>query len=391
LAMRKGGLGSISEEAEDNEDAGQLPEILADPQHPLEAPWDFFRIKLVCVLLETCGHYFDRGASKQKLDRFLTFFIRYVHSKGELPHRFMNMVYDTLERLMPKLTYPELKADANEAVTRQLDKEKDDVDVGGGNADDQDDDEDEEDESSDEDESESDDGEESSEEESEEEDDSESDDDEAEYDRGDHEQQHAAEDDFDKEVQQMLIESLEKERNAPRVLSELPPPTVIARKTEQLAESPLGQFSLLQKKTGGKILAKQLSIPDDSKLLRARQETVEEASREREDLKRFVMQYEETGAGDASGSVIPITVRTRAGKGGRKGGSRSRDGDYLKEELTPEESRAEPSGTMMGGGILVRYASKGKGKASSKGKSKGSAPVRLAASGTPSDAPKQEL
>mmetsp|Transcript_919 Transcript_919/g.2150 ORF Transcript_919/g.2150 Transcript_919/m.2150 type:complete len:1199 (-) Transcript_919:249-3845(-) len=391
LAMRKGGLGSISEEAEDNEDAGQLPEILADPQHPLEAPWDFFRIKLVCVLLETCGHYFDRGASKQKLDRFLTFFIRYVHSKGELPQRFMNMVYDTLERLRPKLTYPELKADANEAVTRQLDKEKDDVDVGGGNADDQDDDEDEEDESSDEDESESDDGEESSEEESEEEDDSESDDDEAEYDRGDHEQQHAAEDDFDKEVQQMLIESLEKERNAPRVLSELPPPTVIARKTEQLAESPLGQFSLLQKKTGGKILAKQLSIPDDSKLLRARQETVEEASREREDLKRFVMQYEETGAGDASGSVIPITVRTRAGKGGRKGGSRSRDGDYLKEELTPEESRAEPSGTMMGGGILVRYASKGKGKASSKGKSKGSAPVRLAARGTPSDAPKQEL
>lgn len=391
LVMRKGGLGSITEEAEDNEDGGQLPEILADPQHPLEAPWDFFRIKLVCVLLETCGHYFDRGASKQKLDRFLTFFIRYVHSKGELPQRFMNMVYDTLERLRPKLTYPELKADANEAVMRQLDKEKDDVVVGGGNADDQDDDEDEEDESSDEDESESDDGEESSEEESEEEDDSESDDDEAEYDRGDHEQQHAAEDDFDKEVQQMLIESLEKERNAPRVLSELPPPTVIARKTEQLAESPLGQFSLLQKKTGGKILAKQLSIPDDSKLLRARQETVEEASREREDLKRFVMQYEETGSGDASGSVIPITVRTRAGKGGRKGGSRQRDGDYLKEELTPEESRAEPSGTMMGGGILVRYASKGKGKASSKGKSKGSAPVRLAVRGTPSDAPKQEL
>ena len=29
---------------------------------------------------------------------------------------------------------------------------------------------------------------------------------------------HAAEDDFDKEVQQILIDSLEKERNAPRIL-----------------------------------------------------------------------------------------------------------------------------------------------------------------------------
>lgn len=37
-------------------------------------PDDYFRIRLVCTLLETCGVCFDRGASKKKLDFFLTFF-----------------------------------------------------------------------------------------------------------------------------------------------------------------------------------------------------------------------------------------------------------------------------------------------------------------------------
>lgn len=40
----------------------------------LDPPDDFFRIRLVCTLLETCGMCFDRGSSKKKLDFFLTFF-----------------------------------------------------------------------------------------------------------------------------------------------------------------------------------------------------------------------------------------------------------------------------------------------------------------------------
>lgn len=40
----------------------------------LDMPDDFFRIRLVCVLLDTCGMCFDRGAQKKKLDNFLTFF-----------------------------------------------------------------------------------------------------------------------------------------------------------------------------------------------------------------------------------------------------------------------------------------------------------------------------
>lgn len=40
---------------------------------------------MLITLLETCGHYFDRGSSKRKLDRFLVHFQRYVLSKGPLP------------------------------------------------------------------------------------------------------------------------------------------------------------------------------------------------------------------------------------------------------------------------------------------------------------------
>lgn len=40
----------------------------------IDAPNDFFRIRLCCTLLDTCGMCFDRGSSKRKLDNFLVFF-----------------------------------------------------------------------------------------------------------------------------------------------------------------------------------------------------------------------------------------------------------------------------------------------------------------------------
>ncbi|CAI0411623.1 unnamed protein product [Linum tenue] len=51
----------------------------------LDPPEDCFRIRMVITLLETCGHYFDRGSSRRKLDRFLLHFQRYILSKGSLP------------------------------------------------------------------------------------------------------------------------------------------------------------------------------------------------------------------------------------------------------------------------------------------------------------------
>lgn len=363
MAARRTGLGSISEE-DLGEESGNLPlpAILADPQHPLEATWDYFRIKLVCVLLDTCGHYFDRGTGKQKLDRFLTFFIRYVHSKGELPLRFMHMVLDTLEKLRPKLVFPEQKPEADEAVTKLLATERaQHADLGWEEKEEREDEEEEDSTEGEEEDEESGQDEESSEEESEEEDESDSDgDDNQDYDRGD--RRHFEElEEFDKEVQQMMADSLAKEKTAPRALAELPEPPP-SKKTD--AQQPPGVFTLMQKKVGGKMLLKQIEIPDDSKLMRAIKVTEEETSKEKEDLKRYIMQYEES----SSAPVVPM----RAGKGGKKGryDPRPRQDDYVADGLLPSE-KIEPHGVEhrppahRGGG-------KGGGKFSSGGKSSGS-------------------
>ena len=44
---------------------------------------NFFRVRLVCVLLDTCGQYFDRGSTKKKLDCFLLYLQRYYLFKKE--------------------------------------------------------------------------------------------------------------------------------------------------------------------------------------------------------------------------------------------------------------------------------------------------------------------
>jgi hypothetical protein len=51
----------------------------------LDPPTSFFRVRLVCTLLETCGGYFHRGSAGRKLDRFLAYFQRYLLAKPPLP------------------------------------------------------------------------------------------------------------------------------------------------------------------------------------------------------------------------------------------------------------------------------------------------------------------
>lgn len=84
----------------------------------LDPPDDFFRIRLVCTILETCGMCFDRGASKKKLDFFLTFFQvsylefssrmmanhwkYYLHTKASLPMDIEFLVQDTLSLVRPQ-------------------------------------------------------------------------------------------------------------------------------------------------------------------------------------------------------------------------------------------------------------------------------------------------
>ena len=42
--------------------------------NPFDLPDDFFRIRLIATVLETCGMYFNRGSAGKKLDYFLAFF-----------------------------------------------------------------------------------------------------------------------------------------------------------------------------------------------------------------------------------------------------------------------------------------------------------------------------
>lgn len=52
----------------------------------LDPPDNLIRIRLVCVLLDTCGQYFTNGATKKKLDYFFTFFQNYFLFKKMDPY-----------------------------------------------------------------------------------------------------------------------------------------------------------------------------------------------------------------------------------------------------------------------------------------------------------------
>ncbi|KAM3085264.1 mRNA decay protein [Clarireedia jacksonii] len=70
--------------------------------NPLDLPDDFFRIRLVATLLETCGIYFSRGAAGKKLDYFLSFFQYYIYTKDPLPMDIEFIVSDIFAATRPQ-------------------------------------------------------------------------------------------------------------------------------------------------------------------------------------------------------------------------------------------------------------------------------------------------
>ncbi|KAF1952344.1 ARM repeat-containing protein [Byssothecium circinans] len=67
----------------------------------LDLPDDYFRIRLVCNLLETCGMYYDKGAAKKKLDFFLSYFQYYLCLKDPLPLDVEFLVQDAFNLTRP--------------------------------------------------------------------------------------------------------------------------------------------------------------------------------------------------------------------------------------------------------------------------------------------------
>lgn len=86
------------------------------PMSGLDPPDNLFRIKLVCDLLDTCGHYLSTGQEKKKLDCYLLFFQRYywlkrhvymlnpycmARSGNQFPASTDHLFDDTITRLRP--------------------------------------------------------------------------------------------------------------------------------------------------------------------------------------------------------------------------------------------------------------------------------------------------
>eukprot|EP00050_Salpingoeca_kvevrii_P021480 m.111239 g.111239 ORF g.111239 m.111239 type:complete len:1221 (-) comp9365_c0_seq4:1045-4707(-) len=67
----------------------------------LDPPDNYFRIKLVCAVLDTCGEFFCKGKDNRKrLEAFLTYFQRYLWSKIQpLPVDTSITLHDTLKQL----------------------------------------------------------------------------------------------------------------------------------------------------------------------------------------------------------------------------------------------------------------------------------------------------
>eukprot|EP01038_Epipyxis_sp_PR26KG_P009687 gene9687-13040_t len=72
-----------------------------DPRIPSEvdSPTDLFRAQLVCEILNTCGMYYVRGQTKEKLSRFLVFFQRYLLTKQFIPLHIEFCILDTFDSL----------------------------------------------------------------------------------------------------------------------------------------------------------------------------------------------------------------------------------------------------------------------------------------------------
>lgn len=92
---------------------------------PLDPPDHLFRLRLVCVLLETCGQYFGSGSTRKKLDYFLVFFQNYFWFKysdsywtveNPFPARLRHMVRDCLVNVRPKMIIFNSYEESQEAV-----------------------------------------------------------------------------------------------------------------------------------------------------------------------------------------------------------------------------------------------------------------------------------
>ncbi|KAK9322327.1 armadillo-type protein [Lipomyces orientalis] len=304
---------------------------------PLDPVDDYFRIRLVCTLLETCAAYFDRGSAKKKLDLFLGFFQYYVFTKlTPLPMEIEFNVHDTLQMLRPNLkvcsNLEEAATGLTEAMTtafgelglnhfEQEREEDDDERREGADEDDDDDAEDDEDDEaaaaaegesggSSEDSS----GESSNDDDDDEEEQEEEDEDEEEEDRGRGRSHPVEDEEFDREFSKMLAESLESRKSERRSAFDVPLPVMrsvqqqqqysVVDMTGKNSEEPENrrepsftknvQFRLLTKR-GNRQQIHTVEVPADSAIAVSTRMKQKAEQEERQRIKNLVLNYERSG------------------------------------------------------------------------------------------------
>ncbi|KAF2010357.1 ARM repeat-containing protein [Aaosphaeria arxii CBS 175.79] len=296
-----------------------------DILNPLDLPDDYFRIRLVCNLLETCGMYYDKGAAKKKLDFFLTYFQYYICTKEALPMDVEFIIQDAFA-----LTRPQWKLITNleeashifaeavkqnyqpSAADRPVEQDDDDVSASDDDVDGPDDD----DVAADEDEDKS----------SAEEDENSGDDEPVQRVSDDEEEQiivtrqederdPEADAEFDRELAKLMSESVESRkferkpvfdvplpmRRAPREAavnaedsgSEAPPPPPPAPTNTM-------KFSLLSKR-GNKTQTRSIDLPSDSTFAVAMRSKQQAEKEEQQRIKNLVLNYDLRDDNDADG------------------------------------------------------------------------------------------
>lgn len=79
------------------------PSLEEQPSSAIDSTSDFFRVRLICTLLDTFGHYLRRGPANVRLDHFLVHFQHYILTKRDdlMPMEVEYLIADTLQSIQP--------------------------------------------------------------------------------------------------------------------------------------------------------------------------------------------------------------------------------------------------------------------------------------------------
>ena len=78
----------------------------------LDPPDDYFRVRMVCTILETSGLCFDKGKAKIRFEKFLAYFQFYLFNKAPMPVDVNFLVQDTFSRVRPNWKMAETPLEA---------------------------------------------------------------------------------------------------------------------------------------------------------------------------------------------------------------------------------------------------------------------------------------